>query len=261
MRTIGKAAAASLVAGVLVAGGLFVGQAVFASGGGPQTAAGAGATVSEEQSPGAQPGTTDRPRPFAGAYHSEATWLMVDGSTRSTVADRGKITAVGDASLTIEQPNGLSVTSTVTNSTCIRKDGQPAPLSDLQVGDRARIVQSNGSAIAVRSGRREVGEKGQGCHLLRGVVHGDIQVRYVDGSTRSFDYDRGKITSIGDGTIALIRRDGKSVTLRYDDRTRVVEEGKPGTVKDLKVGDIAMFFSHGSHADLIRCIKSPESES
>jgi hypothetical protein len=32
-------------------------------------------------------------------------------------------------------------------------------------------------------------------------------------------------------------------------------------VKDLKVGDIAMFFSHGGHADLIRCIRSPDQES
>ena len=261
MRSIGKAAAATLLGGVLVAGGLFVGQAVFASGGGPQTALSAAGAVAQEPTTQAPPAATDRPHPFAGAYHVEATWLMVDGSTKSTVADRGKITAVGDTSLTIEQPNGASVTARVSDATCIRQNGQPAQLSDLKVGAGARIVQSNGSAIAVRSGRREAAVKPQGCHLLRRVVHGGIQVRYLDGSTRSFDYDRGKITSIGGGAIALVRRDGKTVTLKYDDRTHVIEEGKPGSVKDLKVGDIAMFFSHGGHADLIRCIRSPDQES
>jgi hypothetical protein len=93
------------------------------------------------------------------------------------------------------------------------------------------------------------------------AVHGDIQVLYVDGTTKSFDYDRGQITSIGDGSVVLIRRDGKTVKLSYDEQTIVREKGEPGTVEDLEEGDIAMFFSHQGHADLIRCIKSPASDS
>ncbi|HEY3210211.1 MAG TPA: hypothetical protein VGL18_10535 [Actinomycetota bacterium] len=93
------------------------------------------------------------------------------------------------------------------------------------------------------------------------AVHADIQVRYADGTTRALDFDRGQITSIGNGTIVLVRRDGKTVTLSYDDKTIVREKGQPGSVKDLEVGDIAMFFSHGGHADLIRCIRSPGAES
>lgn len=97
--------------------------------------------------------------------------------------------------------------------------------------------------------------------MLKGVVHGDIKVSYLDGSTKSFAYDRGMITSIGGGAIVLVRRDGKTVELSYDDKTFVIEEGRPGSVEDLKVGDVAMFFSHGGHADLIRCISSPGGES
>jgi hypothetical protein len=93
------------------------------------------------------------------------------------------------------------------------------------------------------------------------AVHENIQVQYVDGTTKSFDYDRGQITSIGGGSIALIRRDGKTVKLSYDGQTIVREKGEPGTALDLEVGDIAMFFSHQGHADLIRCIRSPARES
>jgi hypothetical protein len=90
-----------------------------------------------------------------------------------------------------------------------------------------------------------------------GVVHADITV-YLDGPTRTFAYDRGQITAITDTEIALRRRDGENVTLKYGDSTLVREEGKPGSVGDLAVGDRAMFFSEDSVAKLIRCIsKAP----
>jgi hypothetical protein len=90
--------------------------------------------------------------------------------------------------------------------------------------------------------------------LLRGAVHGTIELTYVDGSTRTFTYDRGQITSITDTQITLVRRDQKSVTLDYDDSTFVREEGEPASVSDLAVGDRAMFFSEDGSAKLIRCI-------
>ena len=92
----------------------------------------------------------------------------------------------------------------------------------------------------------------------RGVVHADITVTYLDDSTRTFDYDRGQITAITDTEITFIRRDQKTVTLTYDDSTFVREEGQPGSVSDLSVGDRAMFFSEDGLAKLIRCIsKAP----
>jgi hypothetical protein len=89
--------------------------------------------------------------------------------------------------------------------------------------------------------------------LLRGAVHGTIELSYEDGSTRTFAYDRGQITSITDGEITLVRRD-RSVTLAYDDSTFVREEGQPGSVGDLAVGDRAMFFSEDGLAKVISCI-------
>ena len=85
-------------------------------------------------------------------------------------------------------------------------------------------------------------------------MNADITVTSLDGSTRTFGYDRGEITAITDTEITLVRRDQKTVTLSYDDSTFVREEGQPGSVSDLSVGDRAMFFSEDGQAKLIRCI-------
>jgi hypothetical protein len=245
MKKIGMLAAAVLVGGVVLLGALAAGGAVFAS----------SATRSGDAS-GTPTGrqAADRPHLLAGAYHGDGTWLLVDGSTRTTSSDSGSITAVGQDSITIERRDGQSVTASVGAATCIRKDGQAASLADLAIGGRARILQSDGTTLAVRSGMPTAAKQRQGCGFLRTVAHGDLTVEYLDGSTRTFAYDAGRIASIGDGKISLTRRDGRSVTLSYGDATFVVEEGKPGSVEDLSQGDGAMFFSENGTALVIRCI-------
>jgi hypothetical protein len=245
MRRIGMLAAAALVGGAVLFGGMAAGGAVFApSAGGSAKAAGT--------SGGRQ--VVDRPRLLAGAYHGDGTWLLVDGTTRATSSDAGSITAVGQDSITIERLDGLSVTASVDAATCVRKDGEPASLADLAVGDRARILQSNGTTLAVRSGMPTASKQRQGCGLLRTAAHGDLTVEYLDGSTRTFAYDAGRIASIGDGEISIARRDGRSVTLAYDGSTFVLEGRKPSSVADLSEGDAAMFFSADGAALMIRCV-------
>lgn len=248
MKKIGKAVAATLIGGAVLLGGVLAGGAVLASSSDAPSPAGATATD--------RPRGEGRPHLLAGAYHGDGTWLLVDGTTRSTSSDFGEITAVGEDSITIQRPDGESVTAPVDASTCIREDGQPAALSDLQPGERALVTQSNGSAIAVRAGLPPREKNRQGCGLLHPVVHGDVTVQYLDGSTRNFAYDPGRITAIEDGRVSLRRRDGQSVTLAYDDSTVVVEEGELGTIEDLSVGDGAMFFSEDGKALVIRCVIS-----
>jgi hypothetical protein len=245
MKRIGMIAAAALVGGVVLLAALAAGGAVLA-----QSATGSG---DASETPSGRQGA-DRPHLLAGAYHGDETWLLVDGTTRTTSSDSGSITAVGQDSITIERPDGQSVTSLVDPATCIRKDGQPASLADLAVGGRARILQSEGATLAIRSGMPTRAAQRQGCGLLRMVAHGDITVEYLDGSTRTFTYDAGRIASIGNGEISLIRRDGQSVTLSYDDTTFVVEEGKRGSVEELSQGEGAMFFSENGTALVIRCV-------
>jgi hypothetical protein len=88
------------------------------------------------------------------------------------------------------------------------------------------------------------------------VVHGEITVLYRDGSTRHWTYDRGQITSITSSQISFKRADGQSITLRYDASTTVREKGHRESVKDLMVGERAMFFSQNGLAELIRCVSN-----
>jgi uncharacterized cupin superfamily protein len=243
MRTIGRATAATVVAGLILTG------VILAAG---------GLASSQEGPPSTPPSKGDRPRLLAGAYHKDAAWLMADGSTRETTGDFGEITAVGDGSITIERADGESVTASAGAAACIREDGMPADLEDLDVGRKAVVIQEGDSALKVRSGRprfaRRPIESARGCRLLRGVVHGDIAVRYLDGTSRDFDYDRGEITSITEDEISFTRRDGVSVTLRYDESTFVREKRHAISVGDLEAGDRAMFVSEGGLARIIRCV-------
>jgi len=245
VKKIGMLAAAALSRGVFLFGALAAGGAVFAS-----SATGSGGAS------GTTGGREDANRPhlLAGAYHVDGTWLLVDGTTRTTSSDFGSITAVGRDSITIERPDGRSVAAPVAPATCIRKDGPPAALDELAVGARARLLQSDGTTLAIKSGMPTVAKQRQGCGFLRTAAHGDVTVEYLDGSTRTFAYDAGRITSIGDGEISLTRRDGQSVTLSFVDTTFVVEEGRPGSVAGLSEGDGAMFLSENGTALVIRCV-------
>ncbi len=255
MRAFGKTVVTSVVsvlAGIgIVAGGLFVAGLASAS----DTQATAQATGSSQA---ATSNDAERPRLLEGAVHADITALSVDGSTRTFSANRGRIESVNGATVALQQPGGKTVSVPTDESTCIRKDGQPATLQDLEVGAPARALQENGTAVTLRSGRPEPGTDRQPCGVFRDTVHADIDVTYLDGSKRTFDYDRGQITSITNTQITLVRRDQKSVTLNYDDSTFVRENGQTESVSDLRVGERAMFFSEDGLAKLIRCIsKAP----
>jgi hypothetical protein len=94
--------------------------------------------------------TQARPaRMLAGAIHGE---LLVreresQGSTRTVVFDRGRLTSVSESLLTLERPDGVLVTARVTPET--RFAGTPR--SELQPGAAVLVVQSSGTAERVLS--------------------------------------------------------------------------------------------------------------
>jgi hypothetical protein len=280
MRTIGKTLAGAMLAVlagiVVVVGGLYVAGLASASGTTPGILASESAAGNQppELTVGIQPNeTTDMqllveatgddagakvqgPGLHRGAVHADVTALFVGGSTRTFAVDHGQITDVADGSLTLARRGGESVTVPTSQDTCIRKDGAQADLGDLTAGAPVGVVQEDGTAVIIRSGRPQPGTERQPCGVFLGTVHADVTVTYMDGSTREFDYDRGQITRITDPEFTLIRRDRTTVTLTYDDSTFVREEGKPGSVGDLAARDRAMFISEGGLAKLIRCIRS-----
>jgi hypothetical protein len=76
----------------------------------------------------------------------------------------------------------------------------------------------------------------------------------VNGSTQSFDYDGGRITDLSDGSLMLVRRDKKAVTLSFAAAVVVRDKGEVEDASALKVGEGAMFFSQDGKLVLVRCL-------
>ena len=196
--------------------------------------------------------------PYAGPVHVESTFSYVDGTARSFVTDLGLVRSVEGGTVVLERPDGETVSVPTDGDTCVVVDGALGSLDDVEPGMRAVIHAEGGTAEVVRAGLLRPREPL--CHELVGAVHGDLSTTFADGRTARWTWDRGMITAIDhDGrTISLIRRDATEVTLSYDDRTRVFDEGI-GSVEDLGVGDVAVFVSEeladGSLvARRIRCV-------
>jgi hypothetical protein len=266
MRSIGKVLGAAIAAGGLIVGGLFAGQAVFASSG-----------ISGDQATAA---ARDANGPLARVAHAEGTWTQLDGTTRDLSADIGEITSVKGGTVSLKRGDGISVSVPTTDSTCVRNNGGPATVADLVTGERAGIVQENGSAVAIRAGDPKAigangtsspselapaadssgakGAESAGCHVMLGFVHGDVSVTLVDGSTKQVQIDRGMITALPGSSVTLLRRDGKTVSASFDYSTRVALDCNPASASDLRVGQVAMVVSQSGNAERISAMDGLE---
>jgi hypothetical protein len=201
--------------------------------------------------------------PFAGTVHAVGAITYRDGSQQTWNWDRGKITALDSSSITLTRRDKVQVTFAITASTLVRNDGGSYTLADLKVGLAATIISQDGNAVIVRNIRGDGAPGGADQSAIDGPaaksVTGTIDALYVDGSTQSFAYDRGRITSVGDGSVTIKRADMQSVTFTYDDSTVVKgPKGQVESVSDLKVGDGAMFFSQSSALKLVRHLGQPQ---
>jgi hypothetical protein len=240
MRAMGRPAALALAAGVVVIGGLFAAQAVIAA----------------PSSNGQTTPTTARAR----IVHAEGTMTYLDGSTRQFTADAGEVSGTSGEAITLKQADGKTITATVGSAACVRNNGQPATLADLTSGERALVVQENGAVVAVRAGTRP-SENAQAaaptdrpdpkCLLRLGVTHGDLTLRFADGTTKAVQLDRGMVTTVDGGSISILRRDGTTVTATVDDATTVRLDCDPAAIGDVKVGQVAAVFSDAGNAERI----------
>jgi len=198
--------------------------------------------------------------PFAGAVHAAGTLSDKSGSPINVVWDRGKITSLSDTSITLTRRDKQQVSFAITSSTAVRNDGATYKLSDLKTGLVATVVSQSGNAVVIRNIRGEGAPSGADQSVFEGpaakAITGTVATLYYDGSTQSFDYNRGRIQSVGQGSLTIMRADHQTVTLTYDANTLVREKGGDvGSVDDLKVGEGAMFFSQGGALKLVRCLR------
>ena len=196
--------------------------------------------------------------PFFGAVQAVGTLTYKDGSQQTWNWDRGRITALDAGSITLTRRDKVQVSFAIVSSTVVRNDGATYQLSDLKAGLVATVVSQNGNAVIVRNIRGDGAPSGADQSTIEGPaahsVTGTVDALYVDGSTRSFEYDRGRITQFGNGELTIVRPDKQSVSFSYDSTTVVRDQGKVESVDDLKVGEGAMFFSQNGALKLVRCL-------
>ena len=92
----------------------------------------------------------------------------------------------------------------------------------------------------------------------KGSLTGTIDALYKDGSKQSFDYNRGRITALSDGSLTITRQDKTTVTLSFDSSLVVRDKGEVEDASALKVGEGAMFFSQDGKLVLVRCLAQPK---
>jgi len=196
--------------------------------------------------------------PFFGTVHAVGTITYKDASQQTWNWDRGKITSLSDSSITLTRRDKVEVTFAITSSTLVRNDGASYNLGDLKVGLAATVISQNGNAVIIRNIRGDGAPSGADQSAIEGPaaksVTGTIDALYVDGSTQSFEYDRGRITSVGNGQLTIVRADQQTVSFTYDDSTLVRDRGQLESVDDLQVGEGAMFISQNGALKLVRCL-------
>jgi hypothetical protein len=92
-------------------------------------------------------GRAGGPGVLKGAIHGDLLVRGDNGSTRTVTFDRGKITAISTGSITIERPDGVSVSKALTGQTVFNG----TPRDQLQAGTGVIVVSSGDTAERVLS--------------------------------------------------------------------------------------------------------------
>ena len=131
-----------IAAAVIVAAGLATAGIAYAEGQPADPSVGSNPPAGAKA--GQRPGG---PGVLKGAIHGDLLIRGEDGATRTVTFDRGKITAISGASITIERPDGVSVSKNVTDQTVFNG----TPKDKLEAGMRVVIVSSGDTAERVIS--------------------------------------------------------------------------------------------------------------
>jgi preprotein translocase subunit YajC len=97
--------------------------------------------------------------------------------------------------------------------------------------------------------------------LRQRLVHGTLTVLDRDGKLVTLQLDHGTVSSVGSDSITIAEAGGTSVTVATTAETQVRRERKPATLADLKVGDEVVVQStvNGGSATARRVVVPPGS--
>ena len=194
--------------------------------------------------------------PFAGTVHAVGNVTYKDGSRQAWDWDRGKITALSSDSISLTRRDKQVVTFAITDQTKVRNDGASYTLADLKVGLAATVISQDGNADIIRNIRGDGAPSGADQSTIEGpayqAVDGTIDAQYVDGSQQTFDFARGRIVSLSDGSLTIVRPDKQQVTFSFDQSLLVRYHGNAGDASFLKTRMGGVFFSQGGKLVLVR---------
>jgi hypothetical protein len=164
--------------------------------------------------------------------HADVSLVRADGSTDAFAVDRGRVTVSSATSLTLQRPDGKTLTLGVSSGTIVR--------GTIATGKPVLVFSRNGVAFRIRAPRPFTASPAVAATAKAKVVHAQVNFVRADGSTGSVTLDRGQVTASSSSSLTIKRADGKSVTLAIG--AGAVIRGK------LAVGGNALAFSRGGTA-------------
>jgi hypothetical protein len=138
----------------------------------------------------------------------------------------GKITAVRDGSLQIQNPNGETVVVKLTPQTEFRKDRQAAKRSDFKVGDVIVVrgqENSDHTWTAQIIGARSANGEGRGPNMQAGTL--------------GKDYVVGEVKAVAAPRISVLRSDNVTQSIELNEDTSLRKGRDSITMEDVQVGD------------------------
>lgn len=156
----------------------------------------------------------------------------------------GTVTTVGKGSLTIAPfRGGDPITITVSDSTHLMKERQPAKLSDIKTGDtvfaRGTLNGNAMEALMVGVVPPEMAERlkeggGRG-FFIGGPVQGQGQAFNPEDMGKKFI--AGEVKAINETRLTIARPDGQTQDIEVDENTSFKRGNESITLADIKVGD------------------------
>jgi hypothetical protein len=142
------------------------------------------AISSTDQPPAEPPATRDGAgRGLLGrAIHGDLLLAEPGGGTREVTIDRGRITSISEGSITLERPDGQSVSAGITPDT--KFNGTPR--SELTTGSPVLLVHADGQAVRVvsRGDRAAGGKPARTCDEAQAKRHPRLCARLADRQAR-----------------------------------------------------------------------------
>ena len=188
------------------------------------------------------PSPLQLPQQFGGPNMVRAEAIVKrNGVVRDFRIDRGRVRAVGAASVTLRERDGLVVTLPIAASARIHVNGRPARMPALRPGMEVMTVREGDEpAHVVHAPSRPAGN-----FFDYSMVRAEAVLR-VNGVSHDYRVDRGRVRLVTANAIVLRERDGLVVTVPVATDARIHLNRRPVSIFALRRGMEATTIRDGS---------------